>query len=79
MKPYYHRDSQGTPLRVGQRVAYNMSGDVVPGEIVRISTRISILHTGRPVGLYHGKDDHISKVRNSSSILVLSEPDSSGT
>lgn len=67
------RDSRRVPLRVGQRVAYNRSGDVVEGIIVDV-------HPGHCKIMAHadfmqGRNDMVpSRVKNERSILVLAEP-----
>ena len=63
------RDSRGTEIEVGQRVAYNLSGQVAEGDIV--STKgwtIGIKLIDCCAGMDPG---HISKVKNPTSILVL--------
>jgi hypothetical protein len=65
------RDSQGTVIRQGQKVAYNRSGDVVPGEVIEVrDSHIKILADDR-IGRFHPK---VSKVRRGVSILVLTPP-----
>lgn len=65
---YPHRDSQGTLLEIGQQVAYNLSGEVVPGEVVRLNqASIHIICKNR-VWKPNGK---VSKVRGGRSILVI--------
>lgn len=66
---YYRRDSRGTVIEPGQRVAYNLSGQVGEGVVQAVrggTTSIELLDrcAGMPPG-------HISKVKNSCSILVL--------
>lgn len=75
-------DNRGTELRVGQEVAYNLSGEVAKGEIVdlkvtktgskwnpeRADIRVRLLHSAC------GQcKDHISKVRNERNVLVIKE------
>lgn len=71
MRVFVHRDSTGRPLEVGQFVAYNMSGDVVPGEIVGlVPSAIKIWYLGdRRYGA--SKDPHVSKVRSGRSVLII--------
>lgn len=61
-------DVRGTPIRVGCTVAYNISGDVALGEVVKATPPFHIMlkhpAAGQPAG-------HISKVRRTGSLLVL--------
>lgn len=64
------KDSRGVPLEAAQRVAYNRSGNVIEGEIVRVSNS-SIMIAAHP-DFQQGRDDtKLSRVRNFRSILVL--------
>jgi hypothetical protein len=79
MPPYkrVHKDSQGRILEVGQKVAYNRSGDVVPGEITFLGSEIRILCLGKNTYSYSqqvqaGKPI-VSRVRNGTSVLVLED------
>ena len=67
-------DSQGTPLKVGQKVAYNLSGDVVHGIIRKVGSIIHIEYI-RPGRRTVSSRNHISKVKSNRSILVLEDPD----
>lgn len=70
------KDSQGTPLKVGQKVAYNLSGQVWPGTITRINPNsVSIALVNNPSRASYYKAGHVSTVRNDSSILVLADPE----
>lgn len=60
-------DSRGNPITVGARVAYNLSGDVAYGEVMRVSTVVRILALS---GYYAGRG-HVSTVRNPRSVMVL--------
>lgn len=73
------KDSQGVPLREGQAVAYNRSGDVIPGKIQRVasSSRIIIEYGSSDAHLYVTPTYKVSIVKNPRSILVLREPDGS--
>lgn len=72
------RDMRGTELEEGQRVAYNRSGDVIPGVIVRLPRRG---RSGRRVsGSIYVEPSHgvranysgaPSRVKHSRSVLVL--------
>lgn len=70
-------DNRGTELRVGQEVAYNISGQVAKGKIisligggasiaVKMKIKVKLLHTaaGMPMG-------HVSTVTNERNVLVL--------
>jgi hypothetical protein len=82
-----HKDSQGRELAVGQKVAYNMSGDVVPGEITNLGAEIRILYKGNlkfydydySNGYPPTKTEQkprVSRVRNGTSVLLLEQPSS---
>lgn len=73
------KDSQGVPLAENQEVAYNRSGDVIPGTIQRIasSDRIIIEYGATDAHLYVGDKRKTSIVKNPRSILVLKEADGS--
>lgn len=66
-------DSRGKALRAGQRVAYNLSGNVALGEIVDVQP--SHIKISRIAGGYQMPDGHISRVRNGGSIMVLQPSD----
>lgn len=71
-------DCYGTPLALGQIVAYNMSGNVVRGQIVKLGPPIHIAlsgdMTGNPAIVIAGYTaGHISKVRHPTSVLVLKD------
>jgi hypothetical protein len=68
--PPIKRDSQGTELKVGQKVAYNLSGDVVPGEIVRVAPVTTYITCTSHKSWYCGRT---SKVMNPRSILVVED------
>lgn len=75
-------DNRGTELRIGQRVAYNLSGELACGEITDLiegtpgrydghyekwpMIKVKLAH--RAAGFPAG---HISKVRNPKNVLVL--------
>lgn len=67
-------DSRHRPLAVGQRVAYNRSGDVVEGEIVHLTR--SAVHI-QPSHDYQRpwSSSPLSKVKRGSSIMVLPPED----
>jgi hypothetical protein len=66
------KDSAGTRIEVGQKVAYNCSGNVVGGEVVDVHPgHTKIKATG---GATYPRAGHISRVKNSRSILVLAQP-----
>lgn len=75
-------DNRGTELKVGQEVAYNLSGEIAKGEIVdikvtktgstwnpeRADIRVRLLHNA--CGQHK---DHISRVRSEHNVLVIKE------
>lgn len=65
-KPRIHKDALGNYLTVGTRVAFNYSGDVATGEIVKITSEY---HIKRDAG-FHGSNP-ISKVKRPYSLLVI--------
>ncbi len=69
-----HRDSQSVLIREGDRVAYNLSGDVVPGVVIDTScaSHVKIRLVQKGAGF---KSGHISRVKNARSILVLAGDD----
>lgn len=65
-------DTQGNEVKVGQRVVYNMSGELHCGIVVKIVPRAGYRNGVK--NTYHIQkmnSEHISKVRNSTSIFVL--------
>ena len=73
-----HKDSQGRELEVGQKVAYNRSGDVVPGEITFLGAEITILCLSKNAYSYSIQSKKnggriVSRVRNGTSVLVLED------
>lgn len=61
-------DSQGREIKEGDRVAYNLSGDVVPGVVIGISPgHIKI----RCESARYVRRGHISRVKNSRGVMVL--------
>lgn len=71
--PFVHEDSRGTPIRAGQLVAYNRSGDVIAGTVLdvhpgHIKIRPQPEHT-----ISYGSN--VSRVKRGRSILVLAEPE----
>ena len=66
------RDSEGTLIEVGQAVAFNLSGEVVRGEVVNVGTprRISQWYVKYSVRI-KGPRGKISHVRNNRCILVI--------
>jgi hypothetical protein len=75
---YFHKDWQGTEIRPGCVVAYNLSGDVVKGEVTRCpgANNISFfeIRLAGPGPHSGNAADHLSKVKRPRSILVLEEP-----
>jgi hypothetical protein len=63
----FPRDSRGVVFSIGDRVAYNRSGDVVEGIVVGI-TRSEVRIQPHPDFV---RSDHVSRVRNFQGILVL--------
>jgi hypothetical protein len=61
-------DKRGSLIEVGAKVAYNLSGDVAIGEIVKDTAPFQVMLTHRAAGMPAG---HISRVRNIGSLLVL--------
>lgn len=76
-------DSQGVVLKAGQRVAYNMSGQVVPGILQAVGDIITVQYDGRHIERRHWQTNkllgyqpqygHVSRVRNGTSLLVLDD------
>jgi len=65
-------DTQGNEIKVGQRVVYNMSGELHSGMVVKIVPRRG--SGSRGYHTFHIQKlgtDHISKVKYPSSIFVL--------
>lgn len=70
---YFHSDTRGTQIEVGQRVAYNISGDIALGEVAAVKpSHYEVLLLHKAAGLPAG---HISKVRRATSMLVLRDGD----
>lgn len=69
----YWIDCRGTQITEGAKVAYNYSGDVVPGEVVGLTPGHVKIRLGRSAQ-YSGSGRHISKVKRPRSILVLEGP-----
>lgn len=68
-KMIQRKDLRGTPIEVGSRVAYNYSGDVATGVVIKITgSEIQIQRDPE----YYGTNP-ISKVKRSSSVLVIHE------
>jgi hypothetical protein len=67
------KDSAGVEIEVGQRVAYNCSGNVVAGEVVDAQPGHTKIRAEG--GACYPRKGHISRVRNSRSILVLKRPE----
>lgn len=76
------KDARGTEITLGARVAYNMSGDVVAGEVVAVGRggngpyRIARDYEcgyQRPDIALAPVNKHVSRVKNARSILVLRE------
>lgn len=65
------RDSQNKQIEVGQEVAFNYSGDVVPGRVDFVGQTAKIMHTTGVGGILVFPPRR-STVRNGRSILVLS-------
>jgi hypothetical protein len=62
-------DKRGSLIEIGSKVAFNLSGDVAIGEIVKCDTRpFHIMLSHRAAGMPAG---HISRVRNVGSLIVL--------
>lgn len=77
------RDIRGTELEEGQRVAFNRSGDVLPGIIVRLPRRgRSGQRLSGPIwvdatdGVRANGSGLPSKIKHSRSVLVLKEHES---
>jgi hypothetical protein len=77
-----HKDSRGVELSIGQKVAYNRSGDVIEGEIVGLGADIRVMADvefwRRPFLAnypppYPRVKPNVSRVRNGRSVLVLSD------
>jgi hypothetical protein len=68
--PYPYKDNRGTVVKIGHRVAFNISGDVAVGDVVGISRGgvISIMLLHQADGKNTG---HISKVKKPQSLIVL--------
>lgn len=76
-----HKDSRGTPLRVGQHVAYNRSGNVITGTITFLGKKITIVCDDEFILEQWSPETRSfvlpdapapSRVRHGSSVLVLS-------
>ena len=69
------KDCRGTILEVGQKVAYNYSGSVAYGEILKITS--SVIHIWRfaphPNGMY--TSNNVSKVKRPTGMMVIFEPE----
>jgi hypothetical protein len=72
--PPVYKDSCGTPITEGANVAFNLSGNVVRGQVQRV-TRGGTFFIDVTEGYY--KPFHVSHVRNARSILVLREGEES--
>lgn len=71
-----HKDSRGTLLEVGQRVAYNRSGNVVEGEIVHLTPSTIHIHIRpHPDYLKSWARSPLSKVKHGYSVMVLPKED----
>ena len=63
------KDSRGVRIEVGQKVAYNCSGNVVAGTVVDVQpSHTKIKAWG---GATYPREGHISRVKNSRSIFVI--------
>lgn len=77
MKPGPFLDNRGAVIEMGQRVAYNLSGQVALGQVrsVGVSHRYSRVGPLIKVELLHDAAGqhagHISKVTNEKNLLVL--------
>lgn len=72
-----HCDTNGTEIEAGQTVAYNKEGKVVMGNVIRVGEKTKYAYH-EPVFEIEMLSDHaghkrghISKVNNSTSILVI--------
>lgn len=63
------RDSRGREYGVGERVAYNRSGDVVCGEVVHITPTVVLVRAQDD--FHQAYRSPVSKVKNRRSILVI--------
>ena len=69
------RDSRGTEIAEGLRVAFNRSGDVAIGKIVRVvknSWKCSTWRWHLTFEIHiEGEDGRISKVKNPNSFIII--------
>ena len=71
------KDSRGTLIEPGLRVAYNRSGDVMIGEIVelkrceRIPGYYEDMHILKFELLIKGEDGKVSKIKNYKSFVII--------
>lgn len=76
------KDSVGTPIFVGDKVVYNLSGELAYGRVEKITEKLSrnafhdsmnyIVHiTYLDGAVKYGKDTHVSKVGNTNCIIVI--------
>lgn len=68
-------DRRGTPITVGARVAYNLSGSVATGTVVGIGRGrngpFKIKPDSEFLVMFYAKDKPLSNVRHWSSLVVL--------
>ena len=68
MKPQA-RDLYGSPILVGQLVAYNWSGRVAKGTVLSVNNSSIVIEPDLPKNYYRQKGP--SRVKNDHSVLVL--------
>jgi hypothetical protein len=77
MRYRHWKDRRGVPITKGAKVAYNMSGDVVPGEVVQVCSghvKIKLLLASKYGSAAVHRippKPHISQVKRPGSVLVL--------
>lgn len=73
------KDHRGTTLEVGQKVAYNLSGEIAYGEIIEIKARrMNVFGYGQDlpnikIKQFLPHEGKISKVRQAKNVMVLTE------
>jgi hypothetical protein len=61
-------DKRGSVIEVGSKVAYNISGDVAIGEVVKVGSPFHVVLSHNAAGM---KSGHLSKVKRSAALIVL--------
>lgn len=76
------RDSRGTLLAEGQRVAYNISGCIAIGRIIELRARSGYSYTGHSIKVIMEQErcagcrqGHITKIKHATSVLVIQDGD----